>query len=159
MSTISQAQTREQNLAQANEIRHARRELKGRVRAAGRDGARTIAACIVADEGTVRTMWVIDLLDYIPRIGSAVAATMMGRAGIGLTRRCGDLTVRQRSALAAALTEWTAPKPTAPKPPAAPAPDRAPSASRGRCKVCGDPLMRRTAEMVCGFCVEEREAA
>ena len=83
-------------LAVANEVRSGRRELREEIRA-GR------SVLTVLDEPCVRTMRVTDLLRMQPRWGLVRAERACRLVPCGPLVRVGELTARQRDALAGVL--------------------------------------------------------
>ena len=86
-------------LRQANQVRHARAELKRRV-AEGRVGvAEVVGTC----PRELRTMTVFDLLKSQHRWGRTRSRSFLASTEVPETKQLGALTERQRSAVVAAL--------------------------------------------------------
>lgn len=94
-------------LEHANRVRYRRAEIRRRARAAGPDGGRAVVAGLLEDPeacGLVATLPVLRLLTWAPRLGPKAAVRLLREVGVvGELRRVGQLTDRQRLALAARL--------------------------------------------------------
>jgi hypothetical protein len=99
---ILTAEQREAALKRAAEVRGARAELKGQLKA----GTLTVPELLKsADPDIVGKMRVSTILEALPRIGKVKAASLMENIGIATSRRVRGLGDRQRTALIAALAE------------------------------------------------------
>jgi hypothetical protein len=140
-------------LSSANGIRRNRRDLKDRLRQLGAPGADALATVLSQPPAWLASVYVWQLVLWVPRVGDSKAAAMLKASGIDPWRKVGKLTERQRTALALELRRHAA----SPGMPYVCRPPRGPSSRR--CSGCGVYLRTPNAEMLCGFCVEERQAA
>lgn len=91
--TTEQLEQRMTALAQANEIRCGRAELKREVRA----GAVSVAQAMQHDH--CQSMKLVDLLVCVPKVGRVKAMKAISRLGVSPSRRIDELTERQLASI------------------------------------------------------------
>jgi hypothetical protein len=84
-------------LERANEIRRKRVEIREALRA----GELGFADALAADANA--TAVALDVVQLAPRVGPVQAMRILRCANVSATRRCGDLTARQRAVIASEL--------------------------------------------------------
>jgi hypothetical protein len=137
-------------LTHANGIRRNRRHLKERLKALGPPGANALATVLSEAPSWLRSVYVWQLVQWVPRVGDAKAAKMLKGCDIDPWRKVGKLTDRQRDALAMALRRHAV-SPGLPQ-------VQARAVRKGGCRECGVHLRVPNEAMLCGFCEEERAA-
>lgn len=116
MTTLSEprlAQQRLERLARANVVRIANKDLKNSIRSLSyHDGLRHVAGLLEEPPPGVESVQVGALLRSIRLVKHAKTERWCGVAGIRSTSRTvGELTVRQRTALAGVLRSWADSRP------------------------------------------------
>ena len=89
------------NLKKAAEARHARAELREKIK----KGEITLESVLNSEDPIASRMKVTTLIESLPGYGKAKAAKIMDELGISATRRVQGLGVRQREQLLAMLTK------------------------------------------------------
>ena len=153
----------------ANTIRFKRADDKRRVAAATGPGSYHVVADLIdrAPDHLAR-LPMLTLVKWPKRMGNHRADRLLQDHNMSGGRRLGDLTSRQREAIAASLRvmsgEYNATARTSgPECPTCYRPgctdDHAECSPAARCAECREPLRHRSVSGLCGFCLEQQAAA
>jgi hypothetical protein len=160
-----------QALKKANDIRFRRADDKRRIaEATGPRSYHVVADLIERAPEHLGRVPMLTLAKWPKRMGAFRAERLLADHSITPGRLLGQLTLRQRQALAASLRvmsgEYGATEATGPECPTCFRPgctmvhvDPPAGAWNGRCAECRDPLRHRSVSGLCGFCLEEKGMA
>jgi hypothetical protein len=95
-------------LSLANEVRFAHAQARHQIASLPPHASREAAAQVLESDPSCEGMTVYRLLTACRRLGPAKAHNLCARAGVPGTKALGDLTDRQRDALASRLRDWGA---------------------------------------------------